>query len=278
VFPSWFISGIEIRKEMGVDQIAMAQFIAESVHATQVDKVGAHYITHPIRVVENLKTIPDFDAFEPDWQEACIVAAWLHDVVEDSGANGFPQVTIEHLHQWGIGLATTLISLLTRPSDKSTEAQDSYYEEIGGHRAARYVKWADIADNLNRIRLDLLPSELRERSERKYAHALEILHMDERQKEWLAGRIAIDPTIPTQSCPICHRWVTPSTRYPNYVCNSCQQRMVDVNQKAISFSNTSFIGTGVTPAARAFIDGVEVYAAEAHFGGVVIRPKQIPIE
>ncbi len=77
----------------------------------------------------------------------------------------------------------------------------------------------------------------------------------------------------TQLCPICQVAVESSKRYPNYVCNACQARMVDENHQSIRFYNTS-ISSGVEPDSRAFIDGIEVYAAEAHFGGIVIRPKK----
>jgi hypothetical protein len=52
--------------------------------------------------------------------------------------------------------------------------------------------------------------------------------------------------------------------------------MVDSQGKPIHFYNTDILGTGVTPDEPAWIDGIEVYASEAHFGGIVIRPKQVP--
>ena len=78
-----------------------------------------------------------------------------------------------------------------------------------------------------------------------------------------------------QICPICKASVDPSQRYPNYVCIDCQARMVDSKGKPIHFYNTDILGTGVTPDEPAWIDGIEVYASEAHFGGIVIRLKKI---
>jgi hypothetical protein len=51
--------------------------------------------------------------------------------------------------------------------------------------------------------------------------------------------------------------------------------MVDSTGKPILFHNTDILGTGVTPNEPACIDGLEVYASEAHFGGIVVRPKKI---
>ena len=270
MFPKDFVAGLEFRFELGSTQVEIAKYIAACVHENQTDKSGAQYISHPARVVANLVTIPNFDAFEPDWVEATKVAAWLHDVVEDSGDNGFPKVTLENLQKWGIGQALTIIELLTRPEDKSAETQNHYYEAIAGHRAARYVKWADIADNLNIKRLEKLDAEIRARAERKYAHALEILHMDERQEAWLRERVQIDPETTIQSCPICKGWVETSNRYPDYICDRCKSRVVDENHAPVRFSNSE--SHVVLPRANGWIDGIEVYAAEAHFGGVVVRP------
>ena len=80
-------------------------------------------------------------------------------------------------------------------------------------------------------------------------------------------------TMAEQRCPICQAEVKPSQRYPNYVCNACQVRMVDENNHPIHFHNTDVFGK-VEPVSTAFIDGVEVNASEAHFGGIVIRPKK----
>jgi hypothetical protein len=269
MFPKLFSARLELLQEMGASQEACAKWIAESVHAQQTDKGGAQYITHPARVVANLLTLPDFEALEPEWREASIVGAWLHDVVEDSGENGFPKVSLENLRDWGIGQAISVIELLTRPIDKSAAAQDAYYEAISSNRAARYVKWADIADNLNVKRLEKLPSDLRSKAEKKYAHALEILHMNEKQNAWLQKRIHIDPEKVTQSCPICKSWVDSSERYPDYICNKCTSRVVDENNAPIVFLNSNT--NDIAPRNDGWIDGKHVYAAEAHFGGVVVR-------
>jgi len=51
--------------------------IAQEAHANQLDKAGAPYIDHPLRVM---------DRFDDDLHQ---MVAVLHDVVEDACAQGF---------------------------------------------------------------------------------------------------------------------------------------------------------------------------------------------
>jgi hypothetical protein len=84
-----------------------------------------------------------------------------------------------------------------------------------------------------------------------------------------------------QTCPICRAEVTPSLRYPHYLCGHCVQRAADEVGRPLRFSNESFSGGFIaqyadTGEARnshiCFIDGVECWADEDYFGGIVIRP------
>lgn len=195
-FPEDFLLGIASHLYLKKGQVALAQFIAEHVHAQQTDKAGKPYISHPARVVENLLAMPDFDVFEPDFQEAAIVCAWLHDVLEDSGSNGFTKVTAEDLRTFGISeLAIGMVSLLTRPESVSPASQSRYYEEISGYRPARFVKWSDIADNLNEVRLSMLSDDQVRKARAKYAHALESLQrMTPEQERWFQERVRLRPT------------------------------------------------------------------------------------
>lgn len=195
-FPEDYLLGIASHLYLKKGQVALAKFIAQHVHAQQRDKAGKPYISHLARVVENLLAMPDFDAFEPDFQEAAIVCAWLHDVLEDSGLNGFTKVTADDLRTFGISeLAIGMVSFLTRPESKSPEDQAFYYEQISGYRPARYVKWSDIADNLNEVRLSMLTDEQARKARAKYAHAIESLQpMTPEQERWFQERISIRPT------------------------------------------------------------------------------------
>src|SRR5688500_15724090 len=88
-----------------------------------------------------------------------------------------------------------------------------------------------------------------------------------------------------QYCPICGAEVAPSLRYPSYVCRDCYQKAVDSSGRALRFYNESFSGGFIANYADTdedygshvcFIDGVECWADEAHFGGIVIRPRTDP--
>jgi (p)ppGpp synthase/HD superfamily hydrolase len=56
------------------DLVVRAERFATRWHAGQTDKLGAPYISHPRRVAARL-TVPEQQ-----------VVAWLHDVLEDTGA------------------------------------------------------------------------------------------------------------------------------------------------------------------------------------------------
>ncbi len=95
-----------------------------------------------------------------------------------------------------------------------------------------------------------------------------------------------------QVCPICKVPVIPMSRYPDYVCEACTSFAGDENGNSVTFSNEDIFGgligyvvdgnTGkalesdlMTAKPEFQIRGVRCYAAEAHFGGVVIRPKTL---
>jgi hypothetical protein len=88
--------------------------------------------------------------------------------------------------------------------------------------------------------------------------------------------------MPVQQCPICKIQVTPSERYPHYVCASCVERAADVAGRKVAFYNTELSGSGcegryrddgsLYASDRCWIDGVPCRAAEAHMGGIVVQP------
>jgi hypothetical protein len=87
----------------------------------------------------------------------------------------------------------------------------------------------------------------------------------------------------SQSCPICQAEVTPSPRYPHYLCGHCARRAADEVGRPLLFSNESFSGGFIaqyvdTGEARdshvCFVDGVECWADEDYYGGIVIQPKK----
>ena len=81
-------------------------------------------------------------------------------------------------------------------------------------------------------------------------------------------------------CPICHSTFPANPRYPNYVCPTCADKATDAAGRKLEFYNTAAFGgfeavyadTRETyPSNVCFIDGVQCWADEARFGGIVIE-------
>ena len=108
--------------------------IAKQAHAGQVDKGGADYIEHPLRVMEMCET-----------EEEKIVGI-LHDVVEDSDwtfemleAEGFSDEIVDALR------------CITRQSDD--EDYDAFISRVMTNPLAVKIKLYDLEDNLYLSRL-----------------------------------------------------------------------------------------------------------------------------
>lgn len=279
-FPTHFLEASMRLKVIDAPEVDFAEYISGAAHAFQVDKAGKPYAGHPRRVTANVKSHPNFEVLSESEKSTVVSAAWLHDVLEDSGTNGFPHVDIGLLFGTRIETETLqVIKLLTRPEDSSPESQDAYYLAIAANLQAKIVKLADIADNLNEQRLALLPKETQDKAREKYAHALDALAVTAPERAWLAERVAIEPDFDSQQCPICKRWVTPSMRYPKYVCYWCTLHITDENGKTISISNADLLGIGVMvngveveSGYPVVVQGVRCTASEAYFGGIVIEP------
>lgn len=124
------------------DAIALALF----VHRGVVDKGGAPYILHPLRVMMR------FDSADEQ-----IVSA-LHDVVEDS------EVTLDDLRERGFSAdVVRAVDALTRRSD---ETYEDFITRAAADPIARVVKLADIEDNLDLRRLKVIDEKAIERLQR----------------------------------------------------------------------------------------------------------------
>lgn len=110
--------------------------LAATAHAGQVDKAGAPYILHPLRVM-----------LAVSGAEAQIVAV-LHDVVEDT------TITFDFLRKEGFSEAVliALQALTKRPGESRLAAA----ERAVVNPLARLVKIADVSDNMNLKRLPQL--------------------------------------------------------------------------------------------------------------------------
>ncbi|MDU0344021.1 HD domain-containing protein [Bosea rubneri] len=132
--------------------------IAAAAHASQTDKAGAPYISHPLRVALGFIRAGD--------EERAIIAV-LHDVIEDSA------LTAADLRREGFSQAIVeAVEALTRPNE---ETYRDFILRAASNELARPVKVADLKDNLSRARLAHLPADEREKLLAKYDGALKIL-------------------------------------------------------------------------------------------------------
>jgi (p)ppGpp synthase/HD superfamily hydrolase len=121
--------------------------LATEAHRGQPDKNGAPYILHPLRVMTRMQSEPDK------------IVAVLHDVVEDT------PVTIQVLKEKGYSQEVTeAIDCLTKRKGKET--YDEFIERCRSNPIALKVKIADLEDNMDIRRLDVLTEEDLERLNR----------------------------------------------------------------------------------------------------------------
>ncbi len=107
--------------------------IAARVHAVQVDKGGAPYILHPLRVM--LRVAPG----------AQQIVAVLHDVVEDS------EVTFEDLEREGF--SAEVISGLRAVTKIKGESYEDFVARAALDPVGKAVKLADLMENSDLSRI-----------------------------------------------------------------------------------------------------------------------------
>ena len=128
--------------------------IAARAHRGQKDKAGAPYLLHPLRMMLRMDT------------EAAMMAAVLHDVVEDT------DWTIERLRE--VGFSEEVLEAVDCLTHREGESYEEFVERVRTNPVARQVKIADLEDNMNVRRMNRLgPKEL-ERLE-KYHTAWRVL-------------------------------------------------------------------------------------------------------
>ena len=128
--------------------------IAARAHRGQKDKAGAPYLLHPLRMMLRMDT------------EAAMMAAVLHDVVEDT------EWTLERLRE--AGFSDEVLEAVDCLTHREGESYQEFVERVRTNRIARQVKIADLEDNMNIRRINQLgPKEL-ERLE-KYHRAWRVL-------------------------------------------------------------------------------------------------------
>lgn len=149
----------EPNRNYAPDHVEKAQQVASVVHSGQYDKAGRPYIEHPMRVAAYTQITSVWCGLSAEEQYDATIAAWLHDVIEDSREHKFP-VTAEGLLGRGFPLrAVEAVILLSRPEEKGPEVDEAYYAGIAPFAVPRAVKWADMLDNTDPNRLaQLQPS------------------------------------------------------------------------------------------------------------------------
>ncbi|WP_095053369.1 HD domain-containing protein [Pseudomonas sp. Irchel s3b2] len=128
--------------------------IAAAAHEGQVDKGGAPYILHPLRVMLRVNTL-----------EERIVAV-LHDVVEDCG------ISFDDLRKEGF--SETVLMAIASVTKVPGESYEEFVERAAQNPIGRVVKLADLEENSDLSRIAQPSWEDLERVE-KYRRAIGVL-------------------------------------------------------------------------------------------------------
>lgn len=113
--------------------------IAAEAHAGQVDKAGQPYILHSLRVMMNVRGNNER------------IVAVLHDVLEDC-----PDWSRSRLHDTE-GFGAHIVDALDRLTRRKGEAYIDFIKRCQGPLSQR-VKIADLQDNLDPMRLSMIPA------------------------------------------------------------------------------------------------------------------------
>ena len=131
--------------------------IACVAHAGQVDKGGAPYILHPLRLAMSFH------------DTTLQVVALLHDVVEDS------KVTLDGLRN-SAGFSDEIVCAIDALTRKKDEAYDKFIDRVAKNHIAKQVKIKDLKDNMDVTRLLNLTKNDLNRME-KYKRAYTFLRL-----------------------------------------------------------------------------------------------------
>lgn len=123
--------------------------IALKAYSGQKDKAGKEYILHPLRLMSKMDT------------EYEMAAALLHDVIEDS------EFTAYILLQEGI--PPEVVDAVQALTKIDGENYDQFIDRVAGNVMASKVKLADIEDNIDLLRLDIIGAQDIERVTKYHA-------------------------------------------------------------------------------------------------------------
>ena len=132
--------------------------LATEAHKGQTDKNGDPYILHPLRVMARVQS------------ETEKIVAVLHDIVEDT------DYTIENLRD--NGYSKQVLEAIECLTKRDGEDYDEYLNRCKSNPIARKVKIADLEDNIDIKRLDILKEEDLKRHN-KYLRAWQYMTKEE---------------------------------------------------------------------------------------------------
>lgn len=135
--------------------LAKAIAYCAMAHVHQVDKAGAPYALHPLRMMLSLT------------EECDRMAALLHDTIEDCG------VTVAHLET--AGFPPAVIEAVLALTKREGEPYEDFIRRAARNPIARRVKIADLRDNMDLARI-AAPAEADFARLEKYRRALSILN------------------------------------------------------------------------------------------------------
>jgi (p)ppGpp synthase/HD superfamily hydrolase len=120
--------------------------VAAQAHKGQKDKAGAPYLLHPLRMMLRMDS------------EATMMAAVLHDVVEDT------RWTLEQLREEGF--SDEVLEAVDCLTHRDGESYQEFVGRVQTNAIARQVKIADLEDNMNIRRINQLGAKDFERLEK----------------------------------------------------------------------------------------------------------------
>ena len=119
--------------------LAHALKLAYEAHEGQVDKAGASYVLHCLRVAKAMSTTEEK------------IVALLHDIVEDT------EITFEYLEHEGFSKeVVAAVKAITRELE---EPYNAYLRRVAQNELAYKVKLADMMDNSDVTRFGANPTE-----------------------------------------------------------------------------------------------------------------------
>jgi (p)ppGpp synthase/HD superfamily hydrolase len=129
--------------------------IAAEAHAGQVDKAGAPYVLHPLRMMLQVSSTDER------------IVAVLHDVCEDCPGWDFDRLRRE-------GFSERIITALDSVTKRDGEDYEAFVRRAAADPIGRVVKLADLTDNSDLARIAAPAPRDFERIE-KYRRAIELI-------------------------------------------------------------------------------------------------------